>query len=77
MALSLASHAGTLPHQAGFNQRHRSAFVIIDFRVTGSTKELQDSPSSEVIKLQVTKIHAVMQPSSIGEIGDFVDNLQV
>lgn len=74
LSLSLASGTNVLPD---FNQRHRSAFVIIDLRVIGSTNEVGHSPTSETLDLKVTKIHAVMQPSSIGEVGDFVDNLQV
>ncbi|TFK25683.1 hypothetical protein FA15DRAFT_334222 [Coprinopsis marcescibilis] len=72
LALSLAPRAlSGLP----YNRRQRSAFVSVDFKVTGS-----DNNSTETIvktlDLSVTKIHAVMQASSIGEIGDFVDHLQ-
>ncbi|KAF9268932.1 hypothetical protein L218DRAFT_892586 [Marasmius fiardii PR-910] len=59
-----------------FPRHQRSAFVVIDFRITGSSRKSTTSKPSEELKLTVTKVHAVMQPSSIGEIGDFIDQLQ-
>ena len=56
------------------NRNHRSAFVTIDFRVNGSDTGLK---GEKTLVFSVSKMHAVMQPSSIGEFGDFVDNLQV
>jgi len=74
LALSLASR--TRGRQTTtFNRSHRSAFVIIDFKMSGSTPNVPNVARS--LKFTVSKIHAVMQPSSIGEFGDFIDNLQV
>lgn len=73
LALSLAPRISSRQRTA-FNRNHKSAFVIIDFSFSGSAP---DANSDKVLKLTVTKIHAVMQPSSIGEFGDFIDNLQV
>ncbi|KAF8973209.1 hypothetical protein BDZ97DRAFT_665381 [Flammula alnicola] len=70
LALSLAPRVYGRQNTA-FNRNHRSAFVIIDFKFSGS-----DTNSDRIVRLSVTKIHAVMQPSSIGEFGDFIDNLQ-
>ena len=74
LALSLAPR--TAPHGMGssFNRALRSAFVIIDFKVKG---EKGAGASNDRLNIDVTKIHAVMQPSSIGELGDFVDDIQV
>ncbi len=72
LALSLAPRISSRQRTA-FNRNHKSAFVIIDFNFSGS---VPDATSDKVLELSVTKIHAVMQPSSIGEFGDFIDNLQ-
>ena len=57
-----------------FTRNHRSAFVTIDFKV-------DSAPNVETggrnLNLAVGKTHAVLQPSSIGEFGDFIDNIQV
>jgi hypothetical protein len=55
------------------NRSQRSAFVIIDFQTTSRSHKSH----SQVLQISVTKIHAIMQPSSIGEVGDFVDHMQV
>jgi hypothetical protein len=74
LALSLAPRSDPSSPVPSFDRSRRSAFVIIDLLVEmGEPKE----HSSQVANLAVTKIHAVMQPSSIGQIGDFLDHLQV
>ncbi|KAJ7287460.1 hypothetical protein C8J57DRAFT_1431026 [Mycena rebaudengoi] len=75
LALSLASKTAIKSRDAAFNRRQRSAFVIIDFEVKGGEGEDEEA-ANNVLQIAVTKIHAVMQPSSIGEVGDFVDHLQ-
>ncbi|KAI0074167.1 hypothetical protein K474DRAFT_1774197 [Panus rudis PR-1116 ss-1] len=71
LALSLAPRAGVRP-DTSFDRGHRSAFVILDFQA-----EMRDGASSgKRLDISVTKTHAVMQPSSIGELGDFIDHLQ-
>lgn len=76
LALSLAPHASPESRQSTFNRNHRSAFVIIDFRVDSGNRGGHDD-KSRTLHVVFTKIHAVMQPSSIGEVGDFVDHIQV
>jgi hypothetical protein len=76
LALSLAPHATSGTLASGFNRNHRSAFVIIDFQASGGNRSSQ-AIEGKSLQVSVTKIHAVMQPSSIGEIGDFIDHLQV
>lgn len=73
LALSLAPRVSKVQSKT-FSRNHRSAFVIIDFKLSGSGSKI--SPE-KALDLSVTKTHAVMQPSSIGEFGDFIDNLQV
>lgn len=70
LALSLAPHS----ERVLTDSHNRSAFVIIDARaeMVGSPKR-----TTQNLELKVTKIHAVMQASSIGQVGDFVDHLQV
>ncbi|KAI0342100.1 hypothetical protein BDW22DRAFT_1358216 [Trametopsis cervina] len=51
----------------------RSAFVSINARVEMEQRKGQEG---HVMNVSVTKIHAVMQPSSIGELGDFADHIQ-
>lgn len=73
LALSLAPR-GNRRQTTAFNRNHGSAFVIIDFNISAVNKE----PLFEKnLQISISKIHAVMQPSSMGEIGDFIDNLQV
>ncbi|KAF9070624.1 hypothetical protein BDP27DRAFT_1401949 [Rhodocollybia butyracea] len=73
LALSLAPRSSMISQSFGFNRHQRSAFVIIDFKVLSKSQGSKD----EVLEVAVTKIHAVLQPSSIGEMGDFIDELQL
>jgi len=75
LAFSLAPRTA-VGRQSGFNRKHCSAFVIVDFRISAGTETLEAS-THKVVQVSITKIHAVMQPSSIGEVGDFIDHLQV
>jgi hypothetical protein len=70
LALSLASRAGGF----ALNRSHRSAFFIIDFETRGGSQRISQG---HVLQVVVTRIHAVMQPNCFGELGDFVDHLQV
>jgi hypothetical protein len=73
LALSLAPR-GNRRQATTFDRNPGSAFVIIDFNISAVIKE----PLFEKnLQISISKIHAVMQPSSIGEVGDFIDNLQV
>ena len=73
LALSLAPR-GNRRQATAFDRNPGSAFVIIDFNISAVNKE----PLFEKnLQISISKIHAVMQPSSIGEVGDFIDNLQV
>jgi hypothetical protein len=74
LALSLAPrNAGSMTES--FSRGHRSVFVIIDVKLVADRQKKY--PYGQTLELIITKTHAVMHPSSIGEIGDFVDHLQV
>ncbi|KAI0705009.1 hypothetical protein C8T65DRAFT_728083 [Cerioporus squamosus] len=70
LALSLASQ---LSIGAPSHRDRRSAFVRVDIEASMGRKA--HTPAQH-LQITVAKIHAVMQPSSIGELGDFVDHLQ-
>ncbi|KAJ3826303.1 hypothetical protein F5880DRAFT_1610366 [Lentinula raphanica] len=72
LTLSVAPRSSMKALSSEFNRHQRSAFVIIDFKVQSKSHDSR----SEVLEVGVTKIHAVMQPSSIGEVADFIDELQ-
>lgn len=76
LAFSLAPQTAALGRQPGFSRKHCSAFVIVDFMISAGT-EILEASANKVVLVSITKIHAVMQPSSIGEVGDFIDHLQV
>lgn len=76
LALSLAAHTRGGALTSGFNPNHKCAFVIIDFQA-GASSRGSEGVKGQTLRVSVTKIHAVMQPSSIGEVGDFIDHLQV
>ncbi|KAJ7770170.1 hypothetical protein DFH07DRAFT_1004242, partial [Mycena maculata] len=75
LALSLAPKTTIEPRDSAFNRHRRSAFVIIDFDVKGGEGGNEET-ANNVLEIVVTKIHAVMQASSIAEVGDFIDHLQ-
>ena len=76
LALSLAPQVNMHTRTSSFDPDRRSAFVIVDFLVSMAT-QTNAPPFEKHLQLTLTKAHSVMQPSSIGELGDFVDHLQV
>jgi len=76
LAFSLAPRTAPDKHHLGFKRDHRSAFVIVDLEASAKKKYAEEGFITTV-DISITKIHAVIQPSSIGEVGDFVDHLQV
>jgi hypothetical protein len=72
LALSLAPRAFAVMKSVEFDSNRRSAFVIIDCKA-----EVDHGTAQKFLKIRLCKINAIVQPSSIGEIGDFVDHLQV
>ncbi|SJK97794.1 uncharacterized protein ARMOST_01049 [Armillaria ostoyae] len=74
LALSLAPLTPLEP-RSSFSRDHRSAFVTIDFKVLSRSRTDQTA-LGDTLQISVTRIHAVMQPSSIGEVGDFIGEMQ-
>ena len=72
LALSLAPRSFAVMKSVEFDGNRRSAFVIIDCKV-----EVDHATAQKFLRIKLCKINAIVQPSSIGEIGDFVDHLQV
>ncbi|KAI8993910.1 hypothetical protein BD414DRAFT_436222, partial [Trametes punicea] len=70
LSLSLASR---LSASATSDRERRSAFVRVDFE---AHLERRPTAAAPHLELSVAKVHAVMQPSSIGELGDYIDHLQ-
>ena len=73
LALSLAPRTHSDSEMHSFDRSNGTAFVSIDFHV-GATQS--PTSSAHTLDITVTKVHAVMQPSSIGQLGDFVDHIQ-
>ena len=73
LALSLAPKTHSESGLYSFDRINRTAFVSIDFHVSTSQSP---SSSAHTLDITVTKVHAVMQPSSIGQLGDFLDHIQ-
>ena len=72
LGLSLAPRSFAVMKSVEFDGNRRSAFVIIDCKV-----EVDHRTAQKFLRIKLCKIHAILQPSSIGEIGDFVDHLHV
>ncbi|PPQ63980.1 hypothetical protein CVT24_009409 [Panaeolus cyanescens] len=71
LALSLTPKNAQLQGKS-FSRNHRSAFVVLDFRIRGANTAMEE----RLLEFHISKTQAVMQPSSVGELGDFIDNLQ-
>lgn len=56
-----------------FHLSSAMAFISIDLAI----KTLREDHRPEKIEINIPRIHAVMQPASIGEIGDLIDYIQV
>jgi hypothetical protein len=73
LALSLAPRTHSESGLHSFDRNNRTAFVSIDFYVSTTQSS---SSSTHTLDITVTKVHAVMQPGSIGQLGDFIDHIQ-
>ena len=75
LSLSLASR--TILHtQDSHPNRNRLAFVVVDLGVSAE-KPSSDIFHHDTLSISVTRFHAVLQPSSIRETGDFFNHMQV
>lgn len=74
--LNVFDLALSLEAARGIAARQTSAFVKVNIRLNGGGTP-EDPLSMKTVDLSITKIHARMQPSSVGEVGDYIDQLQV
>ncbi|KAG9009804.1 hypothetical protein FRB93_005075 [Tulasnella sp. JGI-2019a] len=74
ISLSLAHHS-TLP-ATNFDRKFRSAYMDIEFDVNNSRPASSSSSEDQHFNLRIVRIHAVMQPAAIGELGDLIDYVQ-
>ena len=76
LGLSLVPRATITSRDFATDRSNCLAFVIIDCQTRAGSDFFRTS-SGNALSVSVTKIHAVMQPSSVGEIVDFLDQMQV
>lgn len=55
----------------------RAAFMTLDIKVRGGDAVDLTNMTEKRLDITISRMNAVMHPSSIGELGDFVDHLQV
>lgn len=79
LALALSHRlVDTRPHR-DFDRKLRSAYMVLDVKAN-SYPNSSASPNEhdlQVLHLLVGRMHAVMSPNSIGELGDLIDHIQV
>lgn len=79
--VTLADLSAYLVSKATFKTRSKpgrhSVLITADIRASDRTIEKEPSQTHRFLKFAVTKLHAVMQPSSINELGSFIDHVQV
>ncbi|KAI0035556.1 hypothetical protein K488DRAFT_82999 [Vararia minispora EC-137] len=75
LGLSLAPRTAVSKKSQPSTRNQRSAFLIVDFTARMTNKATNENELKEM-RFVVERMHGVLQPSSIGELGDFVDHLQ-
>jgi len=80
LSLSLASGLKSDPVKRSgeaSSESHRAALVNIDFVMSGGDSKHPRDMAATLLKVAITRMHAVMQPSSIGELVDLIDHVKV
>lgn len=77
LALALSHHSTDTWPRSGFDRSLRSAYMVLDVKASGLPASASEARVSSVLRLQVSQMHAVMFPNSIGELGDLIDHVQV
>jgi hypothetical protein len=78
LALALSHHSTDPRPRSGFDRKLRSAYMVLDLKASSSpAASPSGSMSSQILRLRVSRMHAVMSPNSIGELGDLIDHVQV
>lgn len=76
LALALSHHSTETRPSSGFDRSLRSAYMVLDVKASSFPSPSGIRPS-RILRLQISRMHAVMSPNSIGELGDLVDHVQV
>jgi hypothetical protein len=58
-------------------EQYRSAYMVMDCLVHNESQEAEDLHDMRHLTVNVDKIHALMMPAAIGELGNLVDYVQV
>jgi hypothetical protein len=74
VAFSVAQRERDHSPRQSFSRTHRSAFVILDLSADGEHGAAPDF--RKTLRVDFPKVHAVLQPRSIAEIADLVNDLQ-
>jgi hypothetical protein len=73
LALSLAHRS--LNISTNFDRASRIAYTVLDLSV--DNKAVSTQGGEEHLNIRVSKVHAMMMPAAIGELGDLIDHVQV
>lgn len=76
ISLSLAHHSSHVA-ASEFDRKFRSAYMDVEFELNNATTSPSSDADDAHFNLKIIRIHAVMQPAAIGELGDLVDYVQV
>ncbi|KAF8577934.1 hypothetical protein K439DRAFT_1363574, partial [Ramaria rubella] len=76
LALALSHHSLDLRSRSGFDRNLRSAYMVLDVKASSSPVISPGSKLSQALRCKVGRMHAVMSPNSIGELGDLIDHVQ-
>jgi len=80
LALALSHQMSMKRPQHEFDRNLRSAYMVLDVRASSlplHAKSLSTEGHEELLHLQMNKMHAVMSPNSVGELGDLIDHIKV
>lgn len=77
LALGLSHHSTDTRIPSRFDRSLRSAYMVLDVKASSFPATSPGSREAHILRLQVSRMHAVMSPNSIGELGDLIDHVQV
>lgn len=78
LALGLSHRSIQKRVASEFDRRFRTAYMVLDMkaRSLSSSVSRNNAPTRHVLQLQISRMHAIMSPNSIGELGDLIDHIQ-
>jgi hypothetical protein len=79
LALALSHRLVDTRPRREFDRSLRSAYMVLDVKGSSHSRfsKSADEKSLQDLHLQMGRMHAVMSPNSIGELGDLIDHIQV